>query len=82
MVNKITILVVDDITINRVLLKNFWGHEKNYEIIEARTGEAALEILNERKDIDLILLDVIMPGMSGIELLARLKNWMRLCIFR
>ncbi|GFI18504.1 putative signaling protein [Lachnospiraceae bacterium] len=74
MVNKITILVVDDITINRVLLKNFWGHEENYEIIEARTGEAALEILNERKDIDLILLDVIMPGMSGIELLARLKK--------
>lgn len=43
MVNKITILVVDDITINRVLLKNFWVHEENYEILEAKTGKLRLK---------------------------------------
>jgi YesN/AraC family two-component response regulator len=40
--------------------------ERGYGVIEARDGEEALRIFEERGDsVDLLLLDVIMPGMSG-----------------
>ena len=46
---------------------------EDYEILTATTGEAALEI-SRTQEPDLILLDVIMPGMDGIEVCRRLKE--------
>ena len=59
------ILVVDDDPqIRRVMKATLVGH--NYEVIEARTGEEALERLPEEMP-NLVLLDMNMPGMGGLE---------------
>ena len=66
------ILVVDDQPQNVQILKDRLEGE-DYEILTATTGEAALEI-SRTQEPDLILLDVIMPGMDGIEVCRRLKE--------
>ena len=59
------ILVVDDDPqIRRVMKATLVGH--NYEVVEARTGEDALETM-PRESPNLILLDMNMPGMGGLE---------------
>jgi adenylate cyclase len=66
------ILVVDDNPYNRQYLTELLT-QQGHQVTSAATGEAALKILAE-KSIDLILLDVLMPGMSGFGLLERLKS--------
>jgi len=68
------ILVVDDIPANIEILKIHLG-DVGYDMLEACDGPQALEILNEQgDDIDLVLLDVMMPGMSGLEVLKNIRN--------
>ena len=67
---KLVVLTVDDDTINLKLLKSMLMKSGSVtEVVEARNGAEAVEILKSRDDIDLILLDIIMPIMSGIEVL-------------
>src|SRR4030042_124041 len=68
---KPVILVVDDQPQNNELLEAYLVPQ-GYEIIKAASGEKALEKLSGNQ-IDLILLDVMMPGMSGIEVLEKLR---------
>lgn len=63
------ILVVDDELLIRDLLYDFFS-SRNYDIILAESGSKALEILGV-EDIDLILTDLKMPDMDGLELLRR-----------
>jgi signal transduction histidine kinase len=63
------ILIVDDEKENISLLTNLLGGEGR-ALLEARSGEEALRVL-EANPVDLILTDQRMPGMSGVELLAR-----------
>ncbi len=66
----LVVLAVDDDMINLKLLKSMLmksGHVK--EVIEAKNGSDAIGELKARNDIDLILLDIIMPIMNGIEML-------------
>jgi putative two-component system response regulator len=66
----LVVLAVDDDMINLKLLKSMLkksGHVK--EVIEAKNGSDAIGELKARNDIDLILLDIIMPIMGGIEML-------------
>jgi putative two-component system response regulator len=66
----LNVLAVDDDMINLKLLKSMLlksGHVK--EVVEAKNGSDAIGILKSRDDIDLILLDIIMPVMGGIEML-------------
>jgi len=66
----IVVLIVDDDIINLKLLKSMLTKSESVkEVVEARNGAEAIDILKSRDDIDLILLDVIMPIMSGIEML-------------
>lgn len=66
---KQKILVVDDLEINRSLLADMLGSE--FEIFEAENGLQAVEILQSRAaNVDLILLDIVMPKMDGFEVLA------------
>lgn len=66
-------LVVDDSEINRTILKEILRSE--YEIIEAESGDTAIEILQkDRSDIALVLLDVIMPGTDGYNVLECLNR--------
>lgn len=66
------ILVVDDQHVNSILVETILAPQ-GYEIISAPDGEQALELVAVRSP-DLILLDVMMPGMSGFEVCARLKE--------
>ena len=64
------VLAVDDDLINLKLLKSMLmksGHVA--EVIEAKNGSDAIGVLKARNDVDLILLDIIMPIMGGIEML-------------
>ncbi len=69
---KPVILVVDDQTQNNELLEAYLVPE-GYEIIKATSGAEALEKLAGNQ-IDLILLDVMMPGMDGFEVTRRIRQ--------
>ena len=69
---KPVILVVDDLTQNNDLLEAYLVPQ-GYEVIKAVSGEEALKILADYQ-IDLILLDVMMPGMDGFEVTRRIRQ--------
>jgi len=66
------VLIVDDQYGIRLLLKEVLAKD-NISIFQASNGKQALEVIQHEKP-DLILLDMKMPGMDGIELLRRLKQ--------
>lgn len=67
---NMTVLAVDDDMINLKLLRSMLMKTGNVaEVIEAKNGSDAIGILKSRNDIDLILLDIIMPVMGGIDML-------------
>lgn len=67
------ILVADDEFINRELLENILSDE--YDVLKAEDGETAYEMIRQnRNTLSLILLDLIMPRMTGLELLARISD--------
>lgn len=64
LVNKSYMLVVDDIEINRSIVKSIF--EDKYRVLEASDGKEALELLlRYKKKIDIVILDLIMPKMDG-----------------
>lgn len=67
------ILVVDDEPINIKMVQLIMKDEPMYTVISANSGAEALKILEER-EVNLILLDVIMPEMDGFETLSRIKD--------
>ena len=68
---KRQILVADDEFINREILENVLAGE--YDVLKAEDGEMAYEMIKKnRNTLSLILLDLIMPKLTGLELLARL----------
>ena len=71
--NKESILVVDDEERIRRLLRMYLEKE-GYEIDEAEDGETALQKAIEN-DYDLILLDLMLPGIDGLEVCARLRQF-------
>lgn len=71
MSEKQTILIVDDVTQNIIILNATLKDE--YNTLFAKSGEEALKIAKEMKP-DLILLDVMMPGMNGFEVCEELKK--------
>jgi DNA-binding NtrC family response regulator len=68
---KPRLLIVDDEPMNLDLLQQEL-EAAGYDLDEARTGEAALRRVSERRP-DLVLLDVMMPGLDGFEVCRRLK---------
>ena len=72
-VNEKTMLVVDDMEINRASLESIF--ETDYRILQAGDGEEALRILEEQNyKVDMILLDLMMPGMNGQTFMQERKN--------
>jgi DNA-binding NtrC family response regulator len=67
-----TVLIVDDEVDLVTAFSRILDHE-SYDVQRAGSGEAALEIL-DRGGIDLVLLDVCMPNMSGLDVLARIRE--------
>jgi putative two-component system response regulator len=72
MKDKPVILIVDDQPQDLELLEAFLV-PMGYEIVEAASGAEALEKLSGNR-IDLVLLDVIMPGMDGFEVARRIRQ--------
>ncbi|MBU1668811.1 response regulator [bacterium] len=68
-----TILSVDDDAFNQELALAIFNEYKTIKIIQAYNGKEAIEIL-EKEVIDLILLDLVMPSMNGLETLKYLKQ--------
>src|SRR5579872_3162679 len=66
-----TILIVDDLDLNRHLLKAILK-TGCYRILEAKRPAAALKLLEQQK-VDLVVLDMVMPGMSGPDFCRALK---------
>jgi diguanylate cyclase (GGDEF)-like protein len=66
------LLIVDDIRDNRVLLRRRF-ERRGFEIVEAESGLAALELI-DKESFDLVLLDIMMPGIDGIETLKRIRQ--------
>ncbi len=65
------ILIVDDLPDTIVMLRE--GLKSHYDVLCATSGEEALKVASEESP-DLILLDIVMPGMNGYEVCGRLKD--------
>lgn len=68
-----TVLVVDDDHRNIFALKNALKHE-GMEILTAENGYECLELLEKGNNIDVILMDIMMPGMDGYETMTRIRE--------
>ena len=71
MPNRSHILIVDDDADIRQVLRLLL--EESYNVSEAADGPAAIRTVTENADIDLVILDVMMPGMSGLEVCDKLR---------
>lgn len=67
-----TILIVDDIEINRLLLAEVFSDD--CKIIEAADGKQAIDIINSDIEISAVLLDLVMPEVSGIGVLREMNR--------
>ena len=70
-IEKPTLLLVDDEPVNLRVLKQLLAND--YQLIFARNGEEALKLAPSRQP-NLILLDVMMPGLTGFEVCRQLKQ--------
>ena len=64
-------LVIDDVEVNRASLRAIF--EEEYKIIEAADGNAAILML-QKEAVDLVILDLCMPGMDGTEVLRWIRS--------
>ena len=72
--DKPKILVVEDEELVRSFLKDFL-EMKGMEVLVASGGEEAIDLFSRhREDIDLVILDLVLPGMMGEEILDALKK--------
>lgn len=73
------ILIVDDESRMRKLVRDFLVRS-NFDVVEAENGEQAVEIFFEDKNIDLIVLDVMMPRMDGWQTCRQIREYSRVPI--
>ena len=69
--SKKVLLVADDERMNRTVISRFLKND--YVVLEAENGEEAVEIL-ENNHVDIMLLDIIMPKMNGLEVIEYVKK--------
>jgi len=72
MKTEITILYVDDEPINLFLFSQIF--EKKYKVITAESGYAGLNMIEKNPSIDVVISDMKMPGMNGIEFIQKAKE--------
>lgn len=69
----VKVLIVDDASTSRAIITKLLSHF-DYQVIEARNGEEALNILKEHTDVKLVITDYHMPKMDGHDLVARIRQ--------
>jgi PAS domain S-box-containing protein len=70
---NMTILVAEDEEYNRMYINELFS-KTNYTIIEAYDGVMAVELFKKYKEIDLVLMDIKMPKMDGVEAMKKIKQ--------
>ncbi len=68
-----TVLIVDDQEDNIAVLYTFLEENTDYSLLVATNGQSALDIVKEKKP-DIVLLDIMMPGINGYEICRRMKE--------
>ncbi len=68
-----TILLVEDFDDTRLMMK-MWLIKHGYRVIEAETGEEAINVA-QRELPDLIIMDMMMPGMNGLDATQRIRQY-------
>jgi len=68
----ICILNVDDEPINRMLFQSVF--KSKYKVLTAESGSSGLEVLQENGNIDVVISDMKMPGMNGIEFINKARK--------
>ena len=71
-----TILLVEDFDDTRLMMR-MWLTRNGYRVIEAETGEEAIDVA-QRELPDLIIMDVMMPGMNGLDATQRIREYQAL----
>jgi CheY-like chemotaxis protein len=71
-----TILLVEDFDDTRLMMK-LWLIKNGYRVLEAETGEEAISVAR-RELPDLIIMDVMMPGMNGLDATQRIREYLPL----
>jgi len=79
MEQRLKVMVVDDESRMRKLVKDFLV-KKNFEVLEAENGSEAIDIFFAKKDIALIILDVMMPKMDGWEVCRQIRAYSKVPI--
>ncbi|RMD77745.1 response regulator [Candidatus Dojkabacteria bacterium] len=69
---KYKILMVEDEDDPRIVFKSILELNTSFEVLTANDGVSCLEILEQNKDIDLVLLDIVMPTKDGIQTLTEI----------
>lgn len=77
LLGQMKILIVDDNLVQRMVLE-FNLKKNNYQVLLAANGQEALQSLEKQGDVDLVITDIKMPDMDGLELLRRMKSNPRL----
>jgi two-component system response regulator (stage 0 sporulation protein A) len=71
---KVKVLLVDDNAQLRTILKEYFSRQEDIEVVDvAADGEAALEII-KKKEIDVVLLDIIMPQVDGFGVMEGIRQ--------
>lgn len=71
-IGRFTVLIVDDDPVNRMVLSSILKLHQ-HRVIEGNSGMQALELLSQENEIDIVILDVMMPIMSGFETAMRIR---------
>jgi CheY-like chemotaxis protein len=71
-----TVLLVEDFDDTRLMMK-MWLVKNGYRVVEAETGEEAINVA-QRELPDLIIMDVMMPGMNGLDATQRIREYQAL----
>jgi CheY-like chemotaxis protein len=71
-----TILLVEDFDDTRLMMK-MWLGKHGYRVVEAETGEEAISVA-QREQPDLILMDMMMPGLNGLDATRRIREYQAL----
>ncbi len=69
-IEPLTMLIVDDIEMNRIILRKMF--EDEYVILETENGIHAMDLL-KNQDIDIVILDIVMPKKDGFQLMEEMK---------
>ena len=72
--SKVTVLIVDDDDMLLKMAEYILIETENYNVLKANSGLQCLRILQSGEKIDLILLDIQMPGMDGIKVMELIQK--------